>query len=93
MDTKRMISWIKTHLLPSLKPNNVVIMDNAKFHKPKEIRELIESANCFLLYLPPYSPDLNPIEKFWAKLKNKVKRIFPSITCLTSSIDAALSLP
>jgi hypothetical protein len=56
--------WIEKFLLPELKPDQIVIMDNTTFHKSKKIQVLIEKAQCKLLFLPPYSPDLNPIEKF-----------------------------
>jgi transposase len=59
--------------VPELSPGQVVIMDNAKFHKDKRTRELIEGAKCELLYLPAYSPDLNPIERYWSKLKRWLK--------------------
>lgn len=65
--------WVKDFLLPELKAGQVVIMDNASFHKSQETRKLIEEAGCRLLFLPPYSPDLNPIEVFWANLKKKVR--------------------
>lgn len=59
-------------------------MDNAAFHKSSKTRELIESAGCKLLYLPPYSPELNPIEKTWANIKRSIRnfvavlsRLFP----------------
>lgn len=51
-----------------------VIMDNAAFHKSPETRKLIESAGCRLLFLPPYSPDLNPIENTWHEVKSVFKR-------------------
>ncbi|WP_410521319.1 transposase [Candidatus Tisiphia endosymbiont of Sialis lutaria] len=51
----------------------VVVMDNASFHKSKKTKELIESVGCKLIFLPPYSPDLNPIEKFWANMKRWIK--------------------
>jgi len=50
-----------------------VIMDNAAFHKSQKTKELIESVGCKLIFLPPYSPDLNPIEKFWANMKRWIK--------------------
>jgi transposase len=53
-------------LVPELKPGQVVVMDNASFHKNKRTRELIDGVGCILIYLPPYSPDLNPIERFWS---------------------------
>ena len=61
--------WLAKELLPALKPGQVVIMDNAQFHKSEKTKELIKKAQCKLLYLPAYSPDLNPIEKYWAKMK------------------------
>ena len=61
--------WVEKILLPELKPNQVVVMDNASFHKNARTKELIESKNCQILYLPPYSPDLNPIEKRWGTIK------------------------
>ena len=54
--------WLGEKLLPQLKTGQLVILDNASFHKSQKVRELIESVNCELEYLPPYSPDLNEIE-------------------------------
>ena len=62
-------AWIRQELLPALPNGAVVIMDNASFHKPEKIQELIENAGCLLEYLPSYSPDLNPIEHKWAQAK------------------------
>lgn len=56
--------WLEKLLIPELKPGQTVIMDNATFHKSEKTQQLIERAGCTLLFLPPYSPDLNPIEKF-----------------------------
>ena len=61
--------YLKKVLLPITKQGQVIIMDNAGFHKGDDIEELIESKNCKLKYLPSYSPDLNPIEKKWAQIK------------------------
>lgn len=66
-------SWVKQFLIKELKPGQFVVMDNASFHKSQKTRELIESAGCKLIFLPPYSPDLNPIEKFWANMKRWIK--------------------
>jgi len=78
-DSAVFIQWIEDCLIKHLLPGQVVVMDNATFHKSKKVKELIESAHCQLLYLPPYSPDLNPIEKFWANMKRWIKQHFDSI--------------
>jgi transposase len=61
--------WVKQDLLPKCPPNSVIVMDNAAFHKRKDIQTLIINAGHTLEYLPPYSPDLNPIEPKWAQAK------------------------
>ena len=68
-------NWLKEYLLPKLKPNQVIIIDNASFHKSNKIKEIIESYKCRLIFLPPYSPGFNPIEKYWSFLKNKLKKL------------------
>lgn len=67
-------TYIEHVLLPSLRPGMVLIIDNARFHKSKKIIELIESAGCKIIFLPPYSPDLNPIEHHWAAIKNSIRK-------------------
>jgi transposase len=62
-------AWLEQGLLPTLAPGTTVIMDNLASHKRARVRELIAAAGCRLLYLPPYSPDLNPIELTFSKLK------------------------
>ena len=62
-------------LAPALKPGQVVVMDNLGAHRPKKVRELIEGRGCDLIYLPPYSPDLNPIEEAFAKVKHILRKI------------------
>ncbi len=61
-------------LCPALWPGDVVVMDNRRAHHDDEVREWIEKCGAELLYLPPYSPDLNPIEKAWSKLKNLLRQ-------------------
>ena len=68
-DADIFLAYVDRLLAPELKPGDVVVMDNLSSHKVKGIRERIEAAGAELLYLPPYSPDLNPIEKAWSKLK------------------------
>ena len=67
--------WIKDYLLPEIRnQKKVIIMDNASFHKNNKTKELIEEAGHTLLYLPPYSPDFNPIEHKWSQIKSIVKK-------------------
>ena len=61
-------------LVPTLRPGQVVVMDNLSAHKGGRVRELLEEAGCDLVYLPPYSPDLNPIEQAFSKVKGLLRR-------------------
>ena len=72
-DTDIFMAYIEHLLYPALKPGDVVVMDNLSAHKAPAVRERIKKAGAELLYLPPYSPDLNPIEKAWAKLKQVLR--------------------
>lgn len=85
-DTELFEIWVEQFLIQELKPGQVVIMDNAAFHKSKRTRELIESVGCRLIFLPPYSPDLNPIEKFWANMKRWIKQEIVNFATLFDSI-------
>jgi transposase len=67
-------AYVENALAPSLRPGRVVVMDNLSSHKGPRVRELIEGQGCELVYLPPYSPDLNPIEQAFAKLKALLRR-------------------
>ena len=72
--TKKLFEmYVEQILLPTLRPGQTVIMDNASFHKGNKITKLIEDAGCDLLYLPPYSPDFNPIEHYWTTVKYHIK--------------------
>ena len=72
-NTKMFESWVEQFLIKELKAGQYVVMDNAAFHRSQKTKELIESVGCKLVFLPPYSPDLNPIEKFWANMKRWIK--------------------
>jgi transposase len=72
-DADIFLAYLDQILCPALRPGDVVVMDNLSSHKVAGVRERIESAAAELLYLPPYSPDLNPIEKAWAKLKQLLR--------------------
>jgi transposase len=75
IDTLAMKVFVKEVLLPELKPGNCVIWDNLAVHKTRVIRELFIEAGVELMFLPPYSPDLNPIEMCWSKLKTYLNTI------------------
>lgn len=62
--------WVKEQLCPTLEPGDIVIMDNLSSHKKPAVRTAIRGKGAHLLFLPPYSPDLNPIEQVFAKLKH-----------------------
>jgi transposase len=85
-------TYVEKVLLPSLKEGQIVVMDNLSAHRPKRIRELIEQHGCELLYLPAYSPDYNPIEEAFAKIKNLLRKAATrSKEALVEAIGVALS--
>ena len=69
MNSDIFYAWLTKALLPTLAKGTVIVMDNASFHKRLDILEAIEQSGCILEFLPPYSPDLNPIESKWAQAK------------------------
>ena len=76
MNTERFLSYLDEKLIPALqeqKPGAVVVLDNLKPHKAAALRETLEAAGLRLLYLPPYSPDLTPIEQAWSKVKTLLR--------------------
>ncbi len=72
-DADIFLAYLDHCLCPELRPGDVVVMDNLSSHKVQGVRQKIEARNAELLYLPPYSPDLNPIEKAWSKLKTHLR--------------------
>lgn len=74
-DTDIFLAYVEHLLYPVLKRGDVVVMDNLSAHKAPAVRTWIEKAGAEVLYLPPYSPDLNPIEKAWAKLKQLLRTV------------------
>lgn len=83
-------TWLETCLTPTLEPGNWVILDNASFHHGGRMAELIAAANWQLLYLPPYSPDLNRIEKCWGWLKARMRKRLSQTTNLGEAMEAGL---
>jgi transposase len=85
-------AYVEQVLAPNLEEGQVVVMDNLGAHRPKRIRELIEQRGCELVYLPPYSPDYNPIEEAFAKIKNLLRKAAARTKeVLVEAIGAALS--
>ena len=74
MDRQGFLTYVEMILVPSLSEGDIVVMDNLPAHKVDGVRKLIEAAKARLVYLPPYSPDLNPIEMAFAKLKALLRK-------------------
>ena len=93
IDNPSFLSYIEQVLVPTLRPGDVVVMDNLAVHKPPEVRAAIEAAGAQLRFLPPYSPDFNPIELAFAKLKAFLRAARPrSFDQVCDLIKAALGL-
>ncbi|MEM1292864.1 MAG: IS630 family transposase [Cyanobacteria bacterium P01_H01_bin.162] len=82
-------AWVEQFLIPDLAPGQVVVMDNASFHKSQRTQEMIEQAGCQVLLLPPCSPDFNKIEKFWARLKHHLRKTLKEFASLWDAVDDA----
>ena len=82
-------AWLSLSLIPQLEPGDIIIVDNATFHKGENIKEMVESAGCEIWYLPAYSPDLNKIENWWPVLKTWMKQMLPEFETVRECVDAA----
>ena len=76
-NSDRFVDWLRTRLLPSLAPDDVIVMDNLRAHHDARVQPLCMAHQIRVLYLPPYSPDLNPIESGWALQKQFVRKHAP----------------
>lgn len=74
MDGPAFLAWVEQMLAPTLKAGDIVVMDNLPAHKPDAVRAAVEATGATLRYLPPHSPDLNPIEMAFSKLKALLKK-------------------
>jgi transposase len=79
--------WFVTLFLPVLIVGTVIVMDNASFHRKAVLIALAEKFGCRVIFLPPYSPDFNPIEKYWACLKKKIRKIIADCLSLSHAIS------
>ena len=71
----KFIDYLKNILVPTLQDGDIVIMDNMRTHHAKAVREVIDNLKINVIYLPPYSPDFNPIEKMWSKIKSILRKL------------------
>lgn len=92
-NTKLFESWVESFLIKELVPGQYVVMDNASFHKSQKTKELIESVGCKIIFLPPYSPDFNPIEKFGANMKRWIEHNILNFNELYEAISFFFTMP
>jgi transposase len=83
-------AYLENCLVPELSPGKIIVADNAAFHKSLRARELIEEAKYQLIFLPSYSPDLNPIEHEWFPIKNKIRQLLDAGTAINLATDKVL---
>lgn len=92
IDADTITFFVEELLAPQLKPGNIVILDNCSIHKHDDVEDAIEARGADLLFLPPYSPDFNPIELFWSKIKAILRSLKArTITALQDALTAACS--
>jgi transposase len=77
IDGETMVFFVEALLVPTLKRGDIVVMDNNPIHKLDEIEDAIAAAGAWVLFLPTYSPDLNPIELCWSKVKSRLRTLKP----------------
>ena len=85
-------AWFENHLIPALAEDVVIIMDNASFHRKGKLRAIAEKHNRRIIFLPPYSPDLNPIEHFWQWLKKTLGDILQYFSTIEEAMSIALTM-
>jgi len=88
-DSALIEAWFETQLCKVLRPGQVVILDNASFHRQQRLRVLLEQEGCALLPLPPYSPDLNKIEPLWHTIKTRIAHNKDHYPTFRLAVDAA----
>lgn len=82
LTSARFAAWVRRHLVPKLRPGDIVVMDNLAAHKSTRVRQLIEAAGASIRFLPPYSYDFNPIEPGWALIKRRLRAVAPRTATL-----------
>jgi transposase len=89
-DTEVFLSYTEQILIKELTPGQTVVMDNINFHKNPKVKELIESVGCKIIFLPTYSPDLNPIEHYWFKIKHQIRKVASKFQEFFEAVSAIL---
>ena len=92
MDSALFELWFQSCLIPTLPKNAVLVMDNAAFHRKSKLYTLAEDAGHTLIFLPPYSPDLNPIENFWAWLKKTLRKTIKDFDDFDTALQYAFQV-
>lgn len=92
MDSSLFEAWFESCLLPNVPDNTLIVMDNASFHRKSRLFQLVEKAGLRLVFLPPYSPELNPIENFWSWLKRHLRKILPCHLTFDDAICSAFKV-
>ena len=88
----KFIDYLKNILAPTLDKNDIVIMDNMRTHHAKDVQKIVKELKMNVIFLPPYSPDFNPIEKMWSKIKSILRKLRSrTLTELSESIKQAFS--
>lgn len=85
-------TWLEICLIPALKPGQKLVIDNATFHKGGRIEQLVQAVGCEVWYLPPYSPDLNKIERCWSWLKSRIRKQLEHFPTLRAAMEHILNL-
>lgn len=91
MDSALFEQWFTECLIPETTENQVFIMDNASFHRKKKLQDICGRYNRKIIFLPPYSPELNPIEKTWALIKKLLRKILPQHETMEDAICFAFN--
>ena len=90
MNAQLFEAWFEQQLLPALPDDAVIVMDNASFHRKSKLYEIAEANHVRVVFLPPYSPDLNPIEKVWAVMKRWLRKNMRNFSDFDQAVHAAI---